>query len=155
MLRDASVVAADNVCLACENAAIAYEDAAAILRDEHSREAELFADLAAERWLLVHAFRDQIRAMGDLPSEHKPDRSTIAKLVRHAKAALLADETLGLIAERQEAEEALLASIAQALERKDDLPRPLYELLQEARDCVAKAQERLMHERSHLSRKSA
>lgn len=139
MLRDDRQVAMTEVGVACRESADLYRAAAERVADADLQ--TLFAELADQREARAEQIDEQIRQLGDLPSLPDPDWESVESLLERLREGLSADERRTLLAERAEAEQALLARIAEALAL--DLPAATRAVVQQLQADVQATQRRL------------
>lgn len=114
LTRSDDEVALDELTVAVKSAAAAYEDGADMADDEAL--ADLFRAFARTHRDLSGRLDEVLRAMGALPREPDQDGETFRQVLRHARAALTADQRAELLEERRDEEAAVLECAEAALD---------------------------------------
>jgi hypothetical protein len=122
-LRDESLVALNEVIVACYEAADSHQEAAAVLAEAESGEGDLeglFRELAERRFALAELLSEEVRHLGDLPDRPDSDKEALAGLGKRLLSHLVSDRNRELIEESQRAEELL----AERLQDAAKTPQP-------------------------------
>ncbi len=151
MLRSDAQVAVDDVALACRRAEIDYADSAELAGDDAL--AHLFTRLGNERRAMAEELGMRLKDLGETPTEPDPDRRSLAKLARHIKVAMVNEERLTLVRERERAEEELAEQVARTLEH--EVPETTRATLERFARHVTWTLERLASARCELTAEHA
>jgi hypothetical protein len=116
MLRDDRQLALNAAIEACLHAAHVHEDSAQLIGDDTLG----LRQLAALRRQHAETIAVHLRRLGDLPPEPDPEYEMAADVISHIKGALAEDNRRQAIERSNAAEEALAATLREAL--RHDLP---------------------------------
>jgi hypothetical protein len=116
MLRDERQLALNETVEASLHAAHVHEHGAELLGDDTLG----LRELAAQRRRDAEILAEHVRRLGDLPMEPDPEYEIASDVLSQIKAALADDQRRLVIERSNEAEEALAATLREAL--RHDLP---------------------------------
>ena len=116
MLRDERQIALNEAVEASLHAAHVHEHGAELLGDD----ALGLRQLAAQRRKDGEVLGEHVRRLGDLPMEPDPEYEAAGDVMSQIRAALVEDQRALVIERSNDAEEALAASLREAL--RHDLP---------------------------------
>jgi hypothetical protein len=116
MLRDERQIALNETVEASLHAAHVHEHGAELLGDDTLG----LRQLAAQRRRDAEILAEHVRRLGDLPMEPDPEYQAAGDIVSQVKAALAEDQRRLVIERSNEAEEALAATLREAV--RHDLP---------------------------------
>lgn len=141
LLRSEAEAALDDLAEACEAAADHYRAAAQASDDE--RLAAFFREMEERRSTWGERLREQIRLMGNLPSEPDADREAMDRLLIRVRAAFSRDRRRFLLEDCRDVEQGLAVGIERAADAGEELPPRVHEVMDEIRQDVSATLRRL------------